>query len=888
MSAPEVEPRVAHKYEIKRRLGKGAYGIVWKAVDRRTGEIVAVKKIFDAFRNRTDAQRTFREIMFLQEFGEHPNIIKLLDVIRAQNDKDIYLIFESMETDLHAVIKRGNLLKDIHKCYILYQLLKATKFIHSGNVIHRDQKPSNILLDADCFVKLCDFGLARSLCQTNEDQGNPALTEYVATRWYRAPEILLSSRSYTKGVDMWSIGCILGEMLLGRPLFPGTSTVNQMEQILRVIPAPSPEGRTLHGESPGSVHHSFLTCRQQVTFEEILPSSTPSPAVDLLKKLLVFNPANRLTAEEALQHPYVRRFHCPAREPSLDHDVILPLGDDIQLTVAEYRNKLYKVPLPHFPPSSRSGDLPSLHTAKPVISSTCVPLVFHTRLQPVLEENTLHSPVQERRGCHRSTSPGPASSKAEDAFPAGMCAQNTAARCGCTWLPTWIAGRHSEHSHKHNTTSIILLPSLLSTMKSAMSVYVPVYRVDPSSSRSQTLPSSWALDPSFLRSRHFCVQPPELQLQVLRWPLATHSHPCSLATGSIHQLVTSSWLAIVCPLHTSMLFTLAPHRQAELAAFLQGRERLLVKRSPKPLFAKKMGIGKSNRGKRRLKKKLRDQKIQGRKTDKGVQRERKNDVLKGPVHLILSPNASACSFCPLGILFPSSSQPNFKVILDKESNRHPGEDVQGRNTHPSQAESKPFPPRSSSMSSPARKGQREPPPPVPAGATSAQPEVPSRSEDLARPLCQRHGVRVTYNPATHTAAQSRCCFLQREVSNVRRYYNANSGAGVRNCSVPPSQQATVSNNRKLGRQITWADANARLPPVSVQNLYTNPGNTPFHSKDTHPFLKSSKKMFPVTANIRAAGDPKASLGSYSQAYGTICRSALQSLTLPKSCQQHEQ
>ncbi|KAL8181384.1 UNVERIFIED_CONTAM: Mitogen-activated protein kinase 15 [Gekko kuhli] len=193
--AAEVEERVARRYEIRRRLGKGAYGIVWKAVDRKTGGTVAVKKIFDAFRNRTDAQRTFREIMFLQEFGEHPNIIKLLNVIRAQNDKDIYLVFESMETDLHAVIKKGNLLKDIHKCYILYQLLKATKFVHSGNVIHRDQKPSNILLDADCFVKLCDFGLARSLCQTHKDHGNQALTEYVATRWYRAPEILLASHS---------------------------------------------------------------------------------------------------------------------------------------------------------------------------------------------------------------------------------------------------------------------------------------------------------------------------------------------------------------------------------------------------------------------------------------------------------------------------------------------------------------------------------------------------------------------------------------------------------------------------------------------------------------------------------------------------------------------
>uniref|UniRef100_A0A8B9G8Q4 Mitogen-activated protein kinase 15 n=1 Tax=Amazona collaria TaxID=241587 RepID=A0A8B9G8Q4_9PSIT len=320
-----------------------AYGIVWKAIDRRTGEIVAVKKIFDAFRNKTDAQRTFREIMFLQEFGEHPNIIKLLDVIRAQNDKDIYLIFESMETDLHAVIKKGNLLKDIHKCYILYQLLKATKFIHSENVIHRDQKPSNILLDTDCFVKLCDFGLARSLCQTNEDQVNPALTEYVATRWYRAPEILLSCRSYTKGVDMWSIGCILGELLLGKPLFPGTSTVNQIEQILRVIPAPSPEDIVAVQSDYRASVINCISSRQRVTFEEILPSSTPLPALDLLKKLLVFNPDKRLTAEEALQHPYVKRFHCPAREPSLGHDVVLPLGDDIQLSVAEYRNKLYEV-----------------------------------------------------------------------------------------------------------------------------------------------------------------------------------------------------------------------------------------------------------------------------------------------------------------------------------------------------------------------------------------------------------------------------------------------------------------------------------------------------------------------------------------------------------------
>uniref|UniRef100_A0A8C1EZ14 Mitogen-activated protein kinase 15 n=1 Tax=Cyprinus carpio carpio TaxID=630221 RepID=A0A8C1EZ14_CYPCA len=308
-----------------------------------TGETVAVKKIFDAFRNRTDAQRTFREIMFLQEFGDHPNIIKLLNVIRAQNDKDIYLVFEFMDTDLHAVIKKGSLLKDIHKRYVMHQLLKATKYLHSCNVIHRDQKPSNILLDSDCFVKLCDFGLARSLYQIQEDAVNPALTEYVATRWYRAPEILLGSTRYTKGVDMWSIGCILGEMLLGKPLFPGTSTINQIEKIMSTIPHPSTEDvLAIRSEYGASVIQRMLL-RPQVPLDEILPASVPPDALDLVQRLLVFNPDKRLSAEEALQHPYVSKFHNPAREPSLVYDVLLPVDDDIQLSVTQYRNKLYEV-----------------------------------------------------------------------------------------------------------------------------------------------------------------------------------------------------------------------------------------------------------------------------------------------------------------------------------------------------------------------------------------------------------------------------------------------------------------------------------------------------------------------------------------------------------------
>ena len=151
--------------------------------------------------------------MFLQELNNHENIVKLWNVLKADNDRDIYLVFEFMDTDLHAVI-RANILEEVHKQYIMYQLLKALKYMHTAGMLHRDMKPSNMLLNSDCLVKVCDFGLARSIASMNSSSAsNPVLTDYVATRWYRAPEILLGSTKYTKGVDMWSIGCILGEVL---------------------------------------------------------------------------------------------------------------------------------------------------------------------------------------------------------------------------------------------------------------------------------------------------------------------------------------------------------------------------------------------------------------------------------------------------------------------------------------------------------------------------------------------------------------------------------------------------------------------------------------------------------------------------------------------------
>ncbi|XP_034949386.1 extracellular signal-regulated kinase 2 isoform X2 [Chelonus insularis] len=342
----EIDSHVTKHYNIIRRLGKGAYGIVWEATEKKSKETVAVKKIFDAFRNQTDAQRTFREIMFLLSFSNHENIIQLIGLHKANNDRDIYLVFEFMDTDLHKVIKKGNILKDIHKVYIMYQLFKAIKYIHSGNVIHRDLKPSNILLNTQCHCKIADFGLARSVCQQrfndkdSDTMGDPTLTDYVATRWYRAPEILIASKKYTKGIDMWSLGCILGEMLLERALFPGSSTINQIERIMATLPPPTPEDIASISVGYGSNLLEKTPSVPRCSLQELLVNVSES-ALDLISRLIVFNPNNRLTAVEALEHPYVANFHYRAYEPERGSNVIPPLRDDIQLSVEEYRNKLY-------------------------------------------------------------------------------------------------------------------------------------------------------------------------------------------------------------------------------------------------------------------------------------------------------------------------------------------------------------------------------------------------------------------------------------------------------------------------------------------------------------------------------------------------------------------
>lgn len=334
----EIESHILRKYEVLQKLGKGAYGIVWKAMDKKTRDVVAIKKSFDAFQNATDAQRTFREIMFLQELNGHENIIRLLNVIRAANDRDIYLIFDFMETDLHAVI-RANILEDIHKQYITYQTLKALKYMHTGQLLHRDLKPSNILLNSECLVKVADFGLARSV-NSQEGGSNAVLTDYVATRWYRAPEILLGSTKYSKAVDMWSMGCILGEMLAGKPIFPGTSTLNQLDRILELTGRPSAEDVESIQSNLASTMLDSLPATRKRAFHDYFPSASDD-ALDLLRKLLEFNPSRRMSIEQALRHKYVSQFHRDEDEIACPNSIRISIDDDRKFSIREYREKIY-------------------------------------------------------------------------------------------------------------------------------------------------------------------------------------------------------------------------------------------------------------------------------------------------------------------------------------------------------------------------------------------------------------------------------------------------------------------------------------------------------------------------------------------------------------------
>lgn len=293
-----------------RPIGRGAYGIVCAAVNSDTHEEVAIKKIGNAFDNIIDAKRTLREIKLLRHM-EHENVIAIKDIIRPPKKdafNDVYIVYELMDTDLHQIIRSDQQITDDHCQYFLYQLLRGLKYVHSANVLHRDLKPSNLLLNANCDLKIGDFGLARTTSETD------FMTEYVVTRWYRAPELLLNCSEYTAAIDVWSVGCILGEIVTREPLFPGRDYVHQLRLITELIGSPDDASLGfLRSDNARRYVRQLPQCRKQ-QFSTKFPSMSPG-ALDLLEKMLVFDPNKRITVEEALCHPYLSSLHDLNDEP---------------------------------------------------------------------------------------------------------------------------------------------------------------------------------------------------------------------------------------------------------------------------------------------------------------------------------------------------------------------------------------------------------------------------------------------------------------------------------------------------------------------------------------------------------------------------------------------
>lgn len=287
------------KYQKIEKIGEGTYGVVYKARNRLSGDLVALKKIRLEAEDEGIPSTAIREISILKEL-QHQNIVRLHDVIHTE--KKLTLVFEYLDLDLKKFLDtngQGGLPAHQVKL-LLYQLIAGVCFCHDRRVLHRDLKPQNLLINKDKLeLKLADFGLARAF-------GIPvrSYTHEVVTLWYRAPDVLMGSRKYSTPVDLWSVGCIFGEMCSGRPLFPGTSDQDQLDKIFKALGTPTEETWPSMVDLPEYKAGLELKGPEPEFFSKQANLANDSAAVDLLQQLLQYDPAKRITAKNAMKHPY--------------------------------------------------------------------------------------------------------------------------------------------------------------------------------------------------------------------------------------------------------------------------------------------------------------------------------------------------------------------------------------------------------------------------------------------------------------------------------------------------------------------------------------------------------------------------------------------------------
>eukprot|EP01006_Ploeotia_vitrea_P053468 TRINITY_DN67792_c1_g14_i1.p1 TRINITY_DN67792_c1_g14~~TRINITY_DN67792_c1_g14_i1.p1 ORF type:complete len:402 (-),score=51.17 TRINITY_DN67792_c1_g14_i1:202-1407(-) len=285
---------VTEDYKVENQLGYGAFGVVCSGTHTPTNTRVAMKQV-TLNATTISAIRLLREIKLLR-FFDHENIVKLHDILQlpGRDFSKYYFTLDLMDTDLDNILRSSQPVELEHVRHFMYYILRGLKCIHSAGVVHRDLKPKNILLTKDCTVKICDFGLAREMT----DQ---YFSLYVETRWYRAPEIIMDWLHYDQKVDMWSVGCILAELLLRKPLWPGSNSKDQMDRILQTLGTPNMNDV----EGVGTPQAQQYVTKGQVkgNFDEVFAAFDPQ-ATDLLRKLLAFDPRKRIDVYMAIAHPF--------------------------------------------------------------------------------------------------------------------------------------------------------------------------------------------------------------------------------------------------------------------------------------------------------------------------------------------------------------------------------------------------------------------------------------------------------------------------------------------------------------------------------------------------------------------------------------------------------
>ena len=365
----KIKFTIEEKYEFIKQIGLGSFSAVCSCYDRKDNRNVAIKKVTNAFDDLEDARHILREIKMLS-FFDHDNIVTLLDVPKPDNKSnynDVYVITDLMETDLHRVIYSRQELTDEHIQYFIYQILRGTLYFHSAKVIHRDLKPANILANKNCDLKICDFGLDHGKLKDDDktvqnlidnpslpieysnsviyDDSKRELNDRNISRWYRAPEAILSPDSYDKPVDIWSIGCILAELLGRQPLFPADNNLDELQKIISVLGSPSEADLDFITDEKIKNFMQRLAKRTKQSFNLMFSNANPV-ALDLLGKMLTFNPKKRYTVEQCISHPYFEGLHDPEQEPTAESTFDFSF-DKESLTKEKLRSMIYEQSL-HF------------------------------------------------------------------------------------------------------------------------------------------------------------------------------------------------------------------------------------------------------------------------------------------------------------------------------------------------------------------------------------------------------------------------------------------------------------------------------------------------------------------------------------------------------------